>query len=166
MKHTTIKALSEFMKFIEANCQHDDFLYRGQREEWPLLPKLARMKPRTDTLKDEDFMLTELQRHLPSFGLAYSNEWSLLAIAQHHGMATRLLDWSSSPLVALWFAVAEPAERQCSRGVVFVLDYEPREHVVTDFSSKSPRDPGFTEFFVPDIVTDRIRVQKGYFSAH
>ena len=35
------------------------------------------------------------------------NDWDMLTIAQYHGLAARLLDWSFNPLVAAYFAVKD-----------------------------------------------------------
>ena len=47
--------------------------------------------------------------------------WEWLALAQHHGLPTRLLDWSKSPYLALHFATYK-ASLMTRDSVIWVID--------------------------------------------
>jgi len=69
------------------------------------------------TLKSaEDWLLSEFRRgvrHHYDVGLDDKDRLGWLALMQHHGAPTRLLDWTLSPYVALYFAV-QPGRAECA----------------------------------------------------
>lgn len=90
------------------------------------------------------------------------NDWDRLALAQHHGLPTRLLDWSYNPLVGLYFAVEDLPDED---GIVFAL-YAPRQIPKTTLESSSPFAITRPMKFHPRVVVPRLGVQEGLFTVH
>jgi len=94
--------------------------FRGQsRKEWKLVPGLARVSTH---LKAEGALIKRfMQNATPHVATPPREEWEWMFLMQHHRAATRLLDWSESPLAALYFAVHDK-EHMRAAGAVWCLD--------------------------------------------
>jgi hypothetical protein len=68
------------------------------------LDRLGGVKPPHTKTGLEEHILRNFARYSRPHLSHATNEWELLVAAQHHGVPTRLLDWSYSPLVAAHFA--------------------------------------------------------------
>jgi hypothetical protein len=102
--------------------------FRGMKDaSFSLSGKLARFGPRAAEL--ENPLLRTFRRYARRLADADDSAWSWLAVAQHHGLPTRLLDWSFSPYVALHF-MTEDTTAFDRPGVVWAVDYmSAKEHL-------------------------------------
>jgi hypothetical protein len=111
-----IRSLSDLLEAVMPNTPdpasgrlRDWRVYRGAANtEWSLLTSLDRLggtaPPHTKAHLEEHILRTFIRYSRPYVPQPPPNPWELLVIAQHHGVPTRLLDWSYSPLIAAHFA--------------------------------------------------------------
>ena len=159
------------------------FLFRGQaREDWTLVPSLVRMARLKSLLPAhvtvlEDIILQEFKKqahlHLPPGTIPGKDDlfswWNLM---QHHHAPTRLLDWTYSPFVALYFACEQRLEED---GAVWMVA---SKHVSEKMTSAFPdcagaatrvrqsqyyqslTGPEFVEFLERNVQTAQMAAQQ------
>ena len=156
------RAISEL--FPNAAFERGVFLFRGVAlAEWPLISTFDRWysgRPREGKARASERLLALFQKEAEGADLPqafWANEVARLALAQHNGVPTRLLDWTESPYIAAFFAFAAIAHSS-----------EPPQNVaVWCLDSRSPvwsREFGAEILDVPSYGNDRLRTQLGRFT--
>lgn len=138
-------------------------VYRGQNSDWPLLPYISRIRPKDTLLLTETGMLQDFMEMADRvLENSPNNEWDWLALAQHHGVPTRLLDWTRDPFIALWFALRTKPKDRDHRPEVWV--FSPSSQDIIDNKEDSRPFAGTrTKAFLPGRLFPRLREQKGAF---
>lgn len=209
MEKQYIGSIDEYLQMIERLHQayrnsmfqspvSIDFIFRGmESDKYKLLPTLFRTCTHLEDLGDEEIQLDNEkyliygseQLILKSFkaeAVAYTSQYSpnnyleWMVLAQHYGVPTRLLDWSSNPLVALYFACESNSSDDaviwiCSaRNYSYYSNQRDRRKLSTTpieiasklFDEKTENEdylPAYPLIFTPFYYDSRMSAQSSYF---
>lgn len=152
--------------FIRWVGDHSDagWVFRGHSDvRYTLTPGIGRLPAYSESLERQ--LIALFRRRAAQFipGPA-PDAWDLLAMAQHHGLPTRLLDWTSNPLVAAYFA-SESSGTAKVRGEIIAVRVKADDIVDADENS-DPMKIEDVGFLYPRSLAPRIINQSGLFSIH
>lgn len=163
MEETILKSFEAFHNKVKTYNKRVT-IYRGvTSQEYQLIPKIGRIHllPRRSLRTTEALLFNRFkERALPYLDFVPRNDWDWLALSQHHGLPTRLLDWTRNPLVALYFAVEHEST---SDSAIYVLK---RGVALSVKNNPDPFKFSGNSKFIPDRITPRITAQLGLFTIH
>lgn len=126
MKETTITDIDELIRKL--NSYKNNFAFRGQaNSSWKLTSSIERLvKKSAQSRKFEDFFLNQFKKKFPLYSKDLdlpTNKLSWLSLMQHYGAPTRLIDFTTSPFVALYFAIENLEPVIGDNLSIYAIDY-------------------------------------------
>lgn len=148
---TEINITSTDQLLREINSLTNNYIYRGHAScNWKLESTLERtLGDKWDNVTVSKFEQYALERFRPKFHLydrenaAPQSKLAWLSIMQHYGAPTRLLDFSESPYVALYFALEDYQPHLKDDFALFAIDYSALMEKSIDYIKRN--DSKFTE---------------------
>jgi hypothetical protein len=164
MEEYLIHSFGELHEIID-RYENRMMIYRGVKSvSYDLVPKIGRISPPTPDKdrgeNEQEIIRTWKERALPFLTSVPQTDWDWLALGQHHSLPTRLLDWTSNPLVACYFAVEEQSDTNS-----MIYAYETRWFISVK-DNPDPFDYKKVGKFIPRHITARITAQSGLFTIH
>ncbi len=176
MRVDTIQNINEFHEMVAAYS--DEFpIYRGLKDSsYKLLSRVGRSRLEFPNYKKDSFnhidelnqnseigALELFKKHaIQHVAISEINDWEWLGIAQHHGLPTRLMDWTRNPLVAAYFACEDNTNDK--NAVIYKIDMYDDLFFIND--DDLPFEITRPKLFDPNQVNPRITAQSALFSVH
>ena len=168
--HEYLMAILPYQQKALAQIHHFGFdrpalLFRGKKAKKELKAKITDVIASNDVSRQISFERERLSFLRRRLGISRS-DWDVVALAQHHGIATRFLDWTSNSMTALWFALGREADSYAETGASEVWLLETTESdfdIPEEEKSPIPEKKGSrTVIFTPQLIDCRIPAQDSY----